>query len=162
MQFRFSFKRFQPTDLKRVMYVNSRCLPENYTSTFYMDLYKKFPATFITAEDNGEVFGYIMCRIERGLSNFKLLSIIKKGHVISFAILPERRRQGVGSVLLRKAMQSMLLYEAAECYLEVRVSNNPAINLYRKLGFTIVQTNQGYYVDGEGAYTMARKIPFSN
>jgi len=50
-------------------------------------------------------------------------------------------------------------YKATECYLEVRVSNTPAINLYSKLGFMIVKIMKGYYADGEDAYVMARKLP---
>jgi len=125
-----------------------------------MDLYENFPATFVVAEENGEVVGYIMCRIETGLSNFGMLGIAKKGHVISIAVLPAHQRQGIGYALMKEAMQSMLLYRARECYLEVRVSNTPAVNLYKKMDFKIARTIRGYYANGEDAYVMSRKLPF--
>ncbi|MEM3794231.1 MAG: ribosomal-protein-alanine N-acetyltransferase RimI, partial [Candidatus Bathyarchaeia archaeon] len=40
----------------------------------------------------------------------------------------------------------------------VRVSNDPAISLYRRLGFEVVKISRGYYVDGEDAYVMARRL----
>jgi len=160
VQASFAIRTFKPTDLERVMYINRVCLPENYTTFFFMDLYENFPATFVVAEENGEVVGYIMCRIETGLSNFGMLGIAKKGHVISIAVLPEHQRQGIGYALMREAMQSMLLYKARECYLEVRVSNTSAVNLYKKMDFKITRTIRGYYANGEDAYVMSRKLPF--
>jgi ribosomal-protein-alanine N-acetyltransferase len=142
------------------MHINRVCLPENYTTSFFMNLYQRFPGTFIVAEENGDVVGYIMCRIETGIPSFKLLGITKKGHVISIAVLPEHQRGGIGYALMREAMQAMINYKAKECYLEVRASNVPAVNLYRKIGFEIIRTITGYYADGEAAYVMARKLPF--
>ncbi|MGQ9459746.1 MAG: ribosomal protein S18-alanine N-acetyltransferase [Candidatus Bathyarchaeaceae archaeon] len=155
----FTLRRFKPSDLKRVMHINRVCLPENYTEFFFMDLYQRFPETFIVAEENGEIVGYIMCRIETGAPNFKLLGVTRKGHVISIAVLPEHQREGIGYELMREAMQAMVNHKAKECYLEVRGSNVPAVNLYKKMGFEVTRTIRGYYADGEDAYLMARKLP---
>ncbi len=125
-----------------------------------MNLYHRFPETFIVAEENGNLKGYILCRIETGIPSFKLLGIARKGHVISIAVLPEHQREGIGSALIREAMENMLNYKAKECYLEVRASNLIAVKLYRKMGFEITQTIRGYYADGEAAYVMARRLPF--
>lgn len=142
------------------MHINRVCLPENYTPFFFMNLYQRFPETFIVAEENGDVMGYIMCRIETGIPSFKLLGITRKGHVISIAVLPEHQREGIGYALMREAMEAMVNYKAKECYLEVRASNVPAVNLYRKMEFEVARTSRGYYADGEAAYVMARKLPF--
>jgi len=141
------------------MYINRTCLPENYTSFFFLDLYRRFPLTFLVAEEDEEIVGYIMCRIETGLPNFGFFGLIKKGHVVSIAVMPKHRRKGIGCMLMKEAMKNMEKYNAKECFLEVRVSNQPAINLYKKLGFQIVKTITHYYMDGEDAYLMARKLP---
>jgi ribosomal protein S18 acetylase RimI-like enzyme len=47
---------------------------------------------------------------------------------------------------------------AMETKLEVRVSNEPAINLYRSMGYTIAGIYQGYYSDGEDAYIMSKNL----
>jgi ribosomal-protein-alanine N-acetyltransferase len=47
------------------------------------------------------------------------------------------------------------VYGAGEGYLEVRVSNEPAIELYSRLSFQKVKRNYGYYMDGEDAWVMA-------
>lgn len=158
VQTTFSLRRFQPSDLEKVKHINQVCLPENYSSYFFMDLYERFPETFIVAEVYGEVAGYIMCRIETGLPDFGLFGIAKRGHVISIAVLPQYQRKGIGQALMQDAMQRMRTYKAKECYLEVRASNTPAINLYKKLGFETSRTVHGYYADGEDAAVMTRKL----
>ncbi len=152
----FTIREFRPSDLERVVWINRTCLPENYSPTFFMSHHYQYPRAFLVAEVNGEVVGYIMCRVELGLSNLKF-GLAKKGHIISIAVLPQYRRRGIGETLMRKAMEAMKSYGATEYYLEVRVSNVPAISLYKKLNYSIVKRIPGYYLDGEDAYVMARE-----
>lgn len=158
LQKTFKLRKFMLKDLERVTYINRVCLPENYVDSFFTDLYERFPETFIVAEENGEVVGYIMCRIETGLSNFGFGGFIKKGHIVSIAVMSQHRRKGIGEALVKTALEGMRLYNAKQCFLEVRVTNMPAISLYRKLGFKISRTIHGYYSDGEDAYLMTREL----
>lgn len=144
--------------MERITYINRTCLPENYSDYFFVDLHRRFPETFIVAEENGEVVGYIMCRIETGLSSSIFRGLIKKGHIVSVAVMPEYRRKGIGEALVVKAMESMQLYKAKKCFLEVRITNTAAVDLYKKLGFEVSRTAGGYYADGEGAYVMETKL----
>jgi len=140
------------------MHINRVCLPENYTDYFFIDLYRRFPETFLVAEENGQVIGYMMCRIELGFSNFGFSGLVKKGHIVSVAVLSQYRRKGIGQTLITKAMEGMRLYGAKQCFLEVRVANTLAINLYKKLGFQVARTIRGYYADGEDAYVMSHEL----
>jgi len=158
MQQTFKLRKFIPDDLQNVMQVNRVCLPENYTDFFFIDLHQRFPETFIVAEENSQMAGYIMCRIEVGLSNFGFGGLIRKGHVVSIAVMPEQRRKGVARALITKALEGMEYYKAKQCFLEVRVTNDTAISLYKKLGFEITRTISGYYSDGEDAYVMTKKL----
>jgi ribosomal-protein-alanine N-acetyltransferase len=157
----YRLRQFKLSDLDGVIRINRECLPENYSTLFFMNLFRRFPKTFIVAENSGEPVGYIMCRIETGIPSFKILGITKKGHVISIAVLPEHQKKGVGFLLAQEAIQAMIGYNAKECYLEVRTSNSSAIKLYNKLGFEIARTIKDYYADGEDAFVMARHLPTS-
>jgi len=149
---------FQGADLDQVMHINFTCLPENYTPQFFLDLHNSFPNAFLVAAVEDKIAGYVMCRIEVGFPETGGIGIIKKGHIVSLAVLPEYRRMGVGEALTLKAIDAMSDYGAKECFLEVRVSNLPAINLYEKLGLRTVKKCLGYYSDGESALVMARKL----
>jgi ribosomal-protein-alanine N-acetyltransferase len=158
MQQTFKLRKFNPDDLQSVMHINRVCLPENYTDMFFMDLYQRFPETFIVAEENGSIVGYVMCRVEVGLSNFGLGGLVRKGHVVSIAVMPEARRKGVATALISASMEGMSFYRARQIFLEVRVTNGTGIELYRKLGFEVTRTISGYYSDGEAAYVMSKKL----
>jgi len=158
MQQTFKLRKFIPDDLQGVMQINRVCLPENYTDFFFMDLHQRFPETFIVAEENGEMAGYIMCRIEVGLSNYGFGGLIRKGHVVSIAVMPQHRRKGVAHALINKALEGMQYYKAKQGFLEVRVTNDSGISLYKKLGFESTRTINGYYSDGEDAYVMTKRL----
>jgi len=155
----FTIRTFTVSDLERVMHINTKCLPENYSSYFYKDIYTKYPDTFLVAEMDGELQGYIMCRIEKGWSKRGRLSPARLAHVVSVAVMENYRRKGIGNDLINEAMaRGRRVYDCSEGYLEVRVGNEPAVNLYGKLGFTKVKRNYGYYLDGEDAWVMATPL----
>jgi ribosomal-protein-alanine N-acetyltransferase len=138
------------------MEINERCLPENYSSYFYRDLYQKYPETFLVAEMDGKIQGYIMCRIERGFSKMGGMLPTRLTHIVSIAVMQAYRRRGIAENLIIEAMKrSVENYDASEMYLEVRISNKAAISLYDKLNFKKVKRNYGYYMDGEDALVMA-------
>lgn len=151
----FTIRQFHPDDIKEVVSVNLRCLPENYPDQFFMGLYYHAPKAFFVAEYEGEVIGYIMCRIERGISGFGRMPV-KKGHIVSVAVLHALRRKGIGIALINAGMEGMMSYGASEFFLEVRKTNEEAIAVYEKLGYNVRRVLRGYYRDGEDAYLMAK------
>ncbi len=145
-------------DLDQVIAINMEALPEHYPRVFWEEHVKRWGKAFLVAEVNGYIVGYIMCRVEWGWG-FTKNKLLKKGHVISIAVREAFRRRGIGRALMEKAMKALReVYGAEEVYLEVRVSNKPAISLYEKLGFKIVKRIVSYYLDGEDAYIMAKPL----
>ncbi|MEM3896759.1 MAG: ribosomal protein S18-alanine N-acetyltransferase, partial [Archaeoglobaceae archaeon] len=76
------------------------------------------------------------------------------GKIVSIAVRKEFRGHGIGEALLREAIKRLRARGKTKIALEVRVSNKPAQELYKKLGFRIVDTIPSYYSDGEDAYYM--------
>ena len=154
----YTIRQFEPEDIKSVVGINQQCLPENYPEQFFLGLHYHAPKAFFVALSNEEkIIGYIMCRIERGLSGFGRLPT-KKGHIVSVAVLDDSRNAGVGTALISAAMEGMAEYGASEFFLEVRKSNEAALAVYGKLGFSVKRILRGYYRDGEDAYLMAKKV----
>ena len=148
-------RRCELGDIIPVMEINLSTLPEHYSDYFYESLLEELPEAFIVAEISGKVIGYIMCKMEHGFSNFKKLGFVKKGHVVSIAVMDEHRGKGFGSTIVNEAINGVKIRQCSELYLEVRCSNNEAVRLYEKLGFSIIQRLKAYYRDGEDAYVMA-------
>ncbi|MEM0373188.1 MAG: ribosomal protein S18-alanine N-acetyltransferase [Sulfolobaceae archaeon] len=147
-------------DIPQIVNINRLTLPENYPYYFFVEHLKEYGLAFYVAEVDGKVVGYIMPRIEFGFSNLRSFPVlVRKGHVVSIAVLEGYRRRGIATNLLISSMKAMKeIYKAEEVFLEVRVSNVPAISLYKKLGFREVKVLRYYYADGEDAYLMAREL----
>ncbi len=153
----FKIRLATMNDIEDIININRLSLPENYPYYFFVEHLKDYNEAFFVAEVNGKVVGYVMPRIEWGQSEFTILpKFVRKGHIVSIAVLEPYRRKGIGEALMRSSLKKMKeVYKAEEAYLEVRISNYPAINLYKKLGFREVKILRHYYADGEDAYLMA-------
>ena len=114
------------------MEINLQTLPEHYSDYFYESLLEELPEAFIVAEIDGKVIGYIMCKTEYGFSNFKKLGFVKKGHVVSVAVLEQHRGKGIGTMLVNESLKGVKMKQCGELYLEVRCSNNDAVKLYER------------------------------
>lgn len=78
-----------------------------------------------------------------------------EAEILDLAVDPPRRRQGVGAALL----EALFAAHPGEIFLEVRVSNDSAIALYRGRGFTPVGSRRAYYHSPvEDAIVMRRTL----
>jgi len=153
-----SIRRAEISDLIPIMEINLKTLPEHYSDYFYESLLVEIPEAFLVAEIRGKHVGYIMCKTEYGFSNFKKLGFVKKGHMVSVAVLDDYRKKGIGSVLVEESIKGIQSKKCDEFHLEVRCSNNEAVRMYEKLGFVIRQQLNAYYRDGEDAFLMAIEL----
>lgn len=88
--------------------------------------------------------------------------IIDEGHITNIAVHPEFRGTGVGSALLEALIEICKLEAACGVTLEVRKSNIPAQNLYKKYGFVEEGLRKGYYGDNkEDAIIMWKRNLYS-
>ena len=149
-------------DIAEIISINFKTLPEHYSNSFFMELLLDSPETFVVAENNNKIIGYIMCRIEYGFSVLKKMSLARKGHVVSFAVLEEYRGKGIGKKLVDQSIEGMKIRKCNESYLEVRTDNIPAIKLYESLGFDRIATLNTYYKDGRNAFLMSAKLNRNN
>jgi len=78
-------------------------------------------------------------------------------HVMNIAVSPAFRRRGIATALLQRLFELTEDGSRRGFTLEVRVSNEAAIKLYERLGFTGRGTRRGYYTDNrEDALIMWR------
>jgi [ribosomal protein S18]-alanine N-acetyltransferase len=91
-----------------------------------------------------EALGFILCRVAGG-----------ECEVATLAVLPEMRRQGIATALLETAVAYAREVGAATVFLEVAEDNEPARQLYARLGFEPVGRRAAYYRDRSGNATDA-------
>jgi [ribosomal protein S18]-alanine N-acetyltransferase len=79
-------------------------------------------------------------------------------HINNLAVAPRWRRRGVGARLLDAALEFGRVRGATEAFLEVRASNQPALELYRRYRFAPVGVRARYYTHPvEDAVVMRRE-----
>jgi [ribosomal protein S18]-alanine N-acetyltransferase len=84
-------------------------------------------------------------------------TILDEAHIILMAVHPDYRRRGFGAGMLLSLLERAHNRAMKYATLEVRVSNEAAIALYTKLGFTSVGKRPNYYADnGEDALVLWR------
>jgi [ribosomal protein S18]-alanine N-acetyltransferase len=72
-------------------------------------------------------------------------SILEEAHITLLAIAPSHRGQGFGQLLLAGLLQQACQTGLERATLEVRVSNESALALYAKFGFTKAGKRRDYY-----------------
>lgn len=105
-------------------------------------------AYYQCAEESGKIAGYT-----------GMWRILDECHITNIAVLPEYRKRGIGSMLIKKIVEICQSSEIDAITLEVRQSNMPAIKLYEKFGFVVEGKRPNYYVRPiEDALVMWRRI----
>ncbi len=74
-----------------------------------------------------------------------------EAEILNLTVAPQALRLGLGRTLLRRFLEAAKTRGAAQCFLEVRVSNLPAIGLYAAESFASVARRISYYPASEGA-----------
>lgn len=80
------------------------------------------------------------------------------GTLCQIAIDPKYRGNGFASLLIQEILKDCYVKKVRNLTLEVRVSNQNAINLYHKHGFKDVIVKPHYYTNGEDAIYMMKEV----
>ena len=73
--------------------------------------------------------------------------VFEEAHITAIAVRKAYRGRGVGELLLAGAIEFAMHQKSRVVTLEVRVSNESAIALYKKYGFKKVGLRKAYYSD---------------
>ncbi|MGB8814096.1 MAG: GNAT family N-acetyltransferase [Paracoccaceae bacterium] len=84
--------------------------------------------------------GFVMGRVIAG-----------EAELLTLAVAPEARRQGIGTRLVAEFLAQARLRGAEAAFLEVSADNAAAMGIYTRAGFAPVGRRKGYYVAVDGA-----------
>lgn len=105
---------------------------------FYHEMVTNRHAYYVVAESDKGIIGYC-----------GMWLVLDECHITNVAILPEERGKKLGEGLMLAAIEAAKMHGAVMMTLEVRMSNEVAQNLYRKLGFQNGGIRKGYYTDNQ-------------
>lgn len=121
----YTIRQMTTTDIEQVLTVEESTFNAPWkSSVFCQELKENKFAHYFVYEYKGTVIGYC-----------GLWVIVDQAQITNIAILAEHRGKKLGEKLLTYVIAYARLLGAKRLSLEVRVSNNIAQSLYRKLGF---------------------------
>ncbi len=119
---------------------------ESFDHPYSPYIFEKFLGSdiFLLAEVDEKVVGYIMGDI-RG----------EYGLLVSIAVLPDFRREGIGTRLIDELIERM---DVPSLRLTLRPHNRGAFDFYKNMGFRYVGVIKDYYKNDDNAIVMEKSL----
>jgi [ribosomal protein S18]-alanine N-acetyltransferase len=152
----FGFGRARnPLDIRPAQMRDARAIAEIHAASFdrpwgLMDIERMMlednvlTHVAVGGTEKSEAEGFILSRMAAD-----------EAEVLSIAVHPNRRGEGIGGRLLRTQTSMMPLNRIRMLFLEVEDGNLAALALYRKIGFDEVSRRQAYYRKADGSAATA-------
>lgn len=136
-------------DVEAVVAVEARAQGSPWpASIFARELDSDWSHPEVVVSDKGDVIGFMV-----------YWSVADEVHLLNVVVDAPWRRRGIGRALVTRLVELSRAAAMRYVTLEVRVSNAPAQQLYRALGFERAGLRRRYYADnGEDALVMARRF----
>ncbi|MGO4890508.1 ribosomal protein S18-alanine N-acetyltransferase [Anaerobacillus sp. MEB173] len=133
----YSIRLMEEKDIDQILVVEHDAFTTPWSRTaFYNEIVNNQFAHYLVVEIDSEIVGYCGVWV-----------IIDEAHITNIAIHSKFRGKKLGETLLLHAMELARTFGAKKMTLEVRVSNETAQQLYKKLGFEAVGIRKNYYTD---------------
>lgn len=124
---------------------------EAFTKEHIAYLLESPNAVSLIAKANHEIIGFIVGMIEN-------IGRVTVGHVYTVDVAPKHRRIGVGLRLLDELEHVFHEKGVKTSYLEVRIDNKAARELYRKKGYVELEPLENFYAKGRHGLRMKKEL----
>ena len=129
-----SVRTIETRDIDAILAIQSAS-PEiaQWTTRDYARVARGEMAGWVT-EEKDQVTGFLVAR-----------RIASDLDILNFAVRPDERQKGVGTLLIREAVAWGKTFAAQKAFLEVRSSNLAALLFYERQGFEVTGHRPRYY-----------------
>lgn len=121
-------------DVARAAEIEKECFSIPWSEKSFEDSLSREDTLFLVCEEDAQVAGYIGMYLS-----------FDEGSITNVAVSPSFRKKGCGEALVKTAKEQAKEKQIESIFLEVRVSNAPAISLYKKLGFEELGIRKNFY-----------------
>ena len=141
-------REFQPEDFELLWQMDQECFPPGISySKQELKAYMMYRGAFtLVAADEKDIQGFIVAK------NGAI------GHIITIDVVPQARRSGVGSLLLKGAEDRLRAGGSQSVGLEAAVDNVTALSFYKRHGYAVIRTWPRYYSNGVDALVLRKSL----
>ena len=145
----FHIRRLRASDLDCIQRIESQSFGKDaYDRKLFAEYFRKCGELFLVAEHGRRICGYA-------------ITCLRAGHpaaeIVSLAVDPAMRGQGVASALMASTIRRLRRRKISRIGLMVKVTNRKARRFYEKWGFVKVRRVAGYYEDGKDGIRLSRE-----
>lgn len=126
--------KMQPEHVAAVAEMERQCFSDPWSEKSVASELDNPLSLWLIAEADGVVAGYVGSQ-----------TVLESADMMNLAVSQDFRRQGIGEQLVNSLTEALAEKGVKTLLLEVRISNEPAKQLYQKLGFEIVGKRPRYY-----------------
>jgi ribosomal-protein-alanine N-acetyltransferase len=134
----YTLKPMQVDDLPEVMTIENDVYPHPWTHGNFLDSLYSGYEMWVVRDAAGALAGYLL-----------LMAMVDEAHLLNIAVRRDLQGAGVGRLLLDHAVALTREKTMHSILLEVRPSNDRAVQVYERYGFIGIATRRGYYPAGE-------------
>lgn len=145
----FYIRNMTPADILMAVKIEEACFSLPWSENAFADSLNREDTLFLVCEkkegEQSQIVGYVGAYIS-----------FDEASITNVAVLPEARRCGIGKLLMNQMHQAAKEAGATHMFLEVRVSNEAALTLYRGMGYENLGVRKNFYEHPtEDAYIMS-------
>lgn len=141
------YRKWAYEDILEIAALEKECFSDPWSYQMLADTFCSGNAVTVAADAGGRVVGYAFAALAG-----------EDADVANVAVSPDHRRRGIAENMLSVLIERAAASGVKKLFLEVRVSNAPAMALYLKTGFRGVYARPRYYADGEDALVMMKDL----
>ena len=127
-------RKMRSSDVAAIAELEKRCFSDPWSADSIASELVNPLSYWLVAEVDGQVAGYVGSQ-----------SVLDAADMMNIAVSPDYRRRGIAKALVNELTAYLSKNNVIALLLEVRVSNEPAITLYEKMGFQQVGRRPNYY-----------------
>lgn len=121
-------------DIPAVAEIEKACFSLPWSEQSLIDSVTREDTMFLVCEEEQNIVGYIGMYLS-----------FDEGDITNVAVAPAYRKRGYGEAIVSKSIELAKEKQLEMILLEVRVSNAPAISLYKKMGFEEIGIRKNFY-----------------
>ena len=140
------YERMNESHVSQIAKLETVCFSDPWSEISIASELKNPLSLWLVAMDGATVVGYIGSQ-----------AVMGEADMMNVAVAPDYRRKGIAENLINRLVDALAEGDNHSLSLEVRESNQPAIALYQKLGFTQVGFRPGYYRNPREGALILRK-----